>query len=319
MKERPPSSLSRFDAIAASRAGCTLFLGLVVAGCGRPILSADDARVAPGKKAKLVAYVEREAPLGLRKDIEDVAVTFSVEGQEVGRAKTNDKGRASVQCRLPSPDVSCFTARAVVDGQDLETAGRVFSWQEDRVIIAVDIDGTVSDTEYKDLILKKEDDESDPIKASRKVLTQLAADYHIMYFTARPRFLMDKTRLWLEEHQYPPGPIVMAPSIRKAIHPSGYKHRTLAGIREDWPNLLIGIGNKRGDAEAYGANEMLALIVSQADDQSFGRHAISFPDWKSLDRFLQANRAVLTDPEKLKKAVRGETLLLQPVQTWRGN
>lgn len=287
-----------------------------LAGCGRPILSADDAIVAPGEKAKLVAYVEREAPLGLRKDIEDVPVTFFVEDQEVGRAKAGDRGRATVRCRLPVLEASHFTAKATVLGQELETSGRIFSWRDDRVIIAVDIDGTISDTEFKELIFKKKDNDSDPIKASQKTLVQMAADYQIMYFTARPRLVMETTRSWLKKHEYPDGPIVMAPSIRQMMRPSEYKRRTLAAIRDDWPNLLIGIGNRRIDAAAYGANKMLVLIVADPKPEGVGDHAICFRNWKGLGEFLAANRAALTDPEKVKEAVRGELMLLQPVHAW---
>jgi hypothetical protein len=289
---------------------------LLTAGCGAPILTVEDAIASPDGTVKLVAYVEREAPLSLRKDIEHVTVTFFFDDREIGSKKVNGKGRATIEARLPSADVSRFSAFTTADGQKLEAIGEIFSWRKDRVIIAVDIDGTVSRTDYKELILKKEDNDSDPIRRSRETLWGLTSDFHILYFTARPRILLTKTRDWLREHEFPAGPMVMAPSIKQAMQPGEYKRRALAEMRKDWPNLLIGIGNNRGDATAYGASKMLSLIVRQSTDNEFGPHAIWFHDWKALREFFEANRGVLTDLKKLPDAVKGEVMLLQAVQPW---
>jgi hypothetical protein len=289
---------------------------LLAAGCGAPILTVEDALAAPDGTVKLVAYVEREAPLSLRKDVEHVTVTFFLDGREIGSEKVNGKGRATIKWQLPSPEVSRFSACTTADGQKLEASGAVFLWQKDRVIIAVDIDGTISRTDYKELILKKQDNDSDPIKRSRDTLHRISQDYHILYFTARPRILLTKTRDWLREHEFPSGPMVMAPSIKQAMQPGEYKRRALAAMHKDWPNLLIGIGNRRADASAYGASKMLSLIVRESTDKEFGPHAIWFRDWQTLGKFFEANREVLTDPKQVEDAIKGEVMLRQAVPRW---
>ena len=308
---------------AAHRAGMVAWWMAVIvatgplAGCGAPVLTVEDALALPDGMVKLVAYVEREAPLSLRKDVEHVTVTFYADGEEIGREEVNSKGRATIKFRPSSPTISRFSAQTLADGQTLRATGEIFHWEEDRVTIAVDIDGTLSHTEYKELILKKEDNESGPIKGARETLQSLTRDYHILYFTARPRILMTKTRTWLREHDFPWGPMVMAPGLKQTMQPGEYKCRTLQALRQDWPNLLIGIGNKRGDAEAYSSSGMLSLIVRQQMDKDMGIHAIHVPDWKALSRFFDANREVLTDPARLKSAIKGETMLLQAVQPWQ--
>ena len=87
-------------------------------------------------------------------------------------------------------------------------------------------------------------------------------------------------------------------------------------LRRRWPNLLIGIGNSFHDAEAYGANQMLTVIVNPSARSAYGPHAFVFRDWTTADRFFAANRAVLTRPETLLRAIRGQIMLLRSVAPW---
>lgn len=280
-----------------------------------PILSVDDVVVMPGEKTRLVAYVEREPVLGLRKDVEDVTVRFFVGGNEIGHDETDDDGRASVKCEL-QPGTGRYEARAVVDRRTLGAEGRVFTWDEDRVIIAVDVDDTIARTDYTELIFNE--DEIDALKRSAKTLGTLAADYHLVYLTARPRFLLDKTRAWLHEKDFPAGPVITAKGLRQSARQERFKRKRLKALRKQWPTLLIGIGNKDSDAEAYGAGGILSIMLEQDDKKGdFGRHSIVLHKWKAVAHFFEANRATLTDADKLKEVIKGERMLLQPVRRWK--
>jgi hypothetical protein len=303
------TGVAKFAGVAA----CAL-----IAGCGSPVLTVEDALAAPDVTVKLVAYVEREEPLSLRKRVDHVTVTFFLDGREIAQQPVNGKGRAMVEWQLPSPEVSHFSASVGVDGQRLEASGDIFRWQSDRVIIAADIDGTLTRTEYKGLILRTEDKESGAMKGSRETLWELTKDYHILYFTARPRIVHAKTRNWLREQGFPPGPMVMAPGIRQMMQPGEYKRRALAALRKEWPNLLIGIGDKRKDADAYSASGMLSVIVRDPLEKDVGIHCVHVRDWKALSRFFTANRDVLIDPGELKEAIKGDRMLLEEVQPWQG-
>ncbi len=289
-------------------------------GCKPPILSVDDA-VTLGDKLRIVAYVEKEPVLGLRRDVEKVRVDFYLNGASVGDDKTDGDGRADVKCRLPNESVSSFEARAVVDGVELRAQGAIHRWTRDRTIIAVDIDETISKTEYRPLILEDRDKKSDPVHDSRKTLRKLSADYHIVYVTARPRFLLDKTRRWLSDEKFPRGPVVTARGLRQWMRPRQHKTRALEDLRDDWPNLLIGIGNNANDAAAYGANKMLALIIppDRKDIGDIGRHAIILRDWDAVADVFEANREVFGDRKQLERAVKGKRLLSLPVWRWDGD
>jgi len=294
-----------------------LIVGLLtlLAGCSPLILTLDDAMVESGKEARLHAYAEREPILGLRSDVKGICIEFRANGTVLGRAKTNSDGCATIKCKCP-PGLTRIEARVIKNSESPAAEAHVFEMSHERVMIAVDIDKTLSRTEYKQLILKPEDEESDPIKGSRETMRQLSKEFHIIYVTARPRFLLEKTREWLAEHEYPDGPVVVAPSVRVAIYAFEFKRKTLKALRDDWPALLIGIGDRASDADAYGANDMLTLIVARRRDEDYGPHAIVLRDWKTLREFFEQNRDDLRDPRRAKEAVKGERMLQQPIYPW---
>lgn len=301
-----------------ARRAAPLILGvLAAAGCKAPVLTVDDAVVLPGEKTRLVACVEREPVLGLCKDVEHVRVHFDVGESEIGAAKTDGEGVAEVKHKL-LPGTDNYEARVLVDGRELRTLGHVFTWDKDRVIIAVDIDHTIGQTDYEGLLgSASSEDDSDPIKHSVETLKALASDFQIVYLTGRPRFLIDKTRIWLRQQGFPAGPVITSVRVRDLVNPSEFKRQKLHDLRKSWPKLLIGIGNQPGDAEAYGANEMLTLVLPSKPEQSFGPHAIVFRNWKQVRKFFEANRAVLTNADALHDVIEGKESLLLPVPTFR--
>jgi hypothetical protein len=301
-----------------ARRAAPLILGLLaLAGCKAPLLSVDDAVVLPGEKTRLIACVEREPVLGLCKDVEQVRVHFDVDESEVGAAKTDEDGVAEVKHKL-LPGTENYEARVLVDGRELRALGRVFTWDKDRVIIVVDIDHTIEQTNYKGLLRSpNSEDDSDPIKHSVETLKALAQDFQIVYLTGRPRFLIDKTRMWLRQEGFPTGPVITSVRVRDMVNPGEFKRRKLHELRKYWPNLLIGIGNQPGDADAYGANGMLALVLPSKPEQTFGPHAVVFRDWKQVGKFFGTNRAMLTDADALHEVIEGEESLLLPVPTFK--
>ncbi len=289
---------------------------LALTACHAPVLSVDDAAVRPGAETRLSAYVERESLPWLRQDLKGTPVRFRVDGRDLGDDRTDDDGRASVERKLP-PGAEWYEARATVNGRQLYAFGRLFTWDDRRVILAVDIDHTIERTEYRSLLVDKGEDESDPLKRSADTLRALAGDFHILYLTGRPRFLLEKTRQWLKDKEFPDGPVLTAKGVRDMFRPGLFKAAELRRLRDAWPNLLIGIGDKASDADAYGSNDMLSLIVSPRPDRDFPPHAIVLRDWKTLGKFFAQNREILIDPERLKQAIRGEVMLRRPLPRYR--
>ncbi len=291
-------------------------LALAATGCSPIVLTVDDAVVMSGRETRFAAYLEREPILGAHDGFEDVTVRFVIDGREVARAETNGEGRASTLTELSTSEFSHFEAQATVGGRTVRTTGTFYTWRPDAVVIAVDIDGTIADTNFKELFLEEEDFDSDPIDGARRNLTGLAKDFHLFYLTARPRFVLDKTRRWLDRHGFPPAPVVTAHRVRDMIAQASYKRRTLVGLRERWPNVLIGIGNTDLDAEVYGASGMLTLIIDDSDEMRYRPHALVFSAWDAVGDFFTVNRGILAAADELKDAMANGRMVLKPIIPW---
>ena len=274
-----------------------------ISGCGQIILSTDDAIVRGDGRATLVANVELTRVKGVRRNLEDVEVSFHVGGRKVGYARTDEDGRAMLDTSI-RPDQRVFGVTLKHDGWWHQQPGRIFHWRPDRTIVAVDLDETVSATQYRTLLFADEDDKSIPVEGSAAALTRLAADCQIVYITGRPRFLWEKTQRWLERHGFPPGPVITAPNMTQCILQSSFKRIQLANMRETWPGALIGIGDRGADIHAYGQNGMLTLLVGGTDSVDAKRQMYRFGKWESLGEFCAANQSVLSDPKQLAAALK---------------
>ncbi len=289
---------------------------IAIQGCGPLVLSVDDCVTKGDEPVTLTALVRRQHLLGLRSRVKHVPVSFSVDGNRVGQVESDGYGRASITTKLPATLPVSFDVRSTVGGRDIEAAGRIFRWDENRVIIVVDIDHTVAATDFDRLILRAEPTSFPPIPGAQETLAKLAERYYIMYLTARPRFLLEKTRIWLGRYNFPQGPVVTAPTLSIAARPTRFKRKTLAVWRRQWPNLLIGIGNRESDTEAYAPNEMLPLIVLSSPEDKHYVSDVVFANWNAAHEFFEADQNILSDPRKLTEAIQGKLLLPQPLIPW---
>ncbi len=274
---------------------------LAAGGCIRPVLTAEDIVVRPDGVAVLVAHLEGETWPGLRKDLRG-QVRFFVDKEPLGEARAAE-GQAAIECVLPD-SANRYVARSSFLGFRQQAAGRVFRWRADRPVLVVDIDDTICDTDHDDVIFKKRDLDSSPIGESQPILAHLAGSFQIAYLTARPRFLFEKTKIWLSDHQFPHGPVFVAPGLRRMMRATDYKTAALRKLRSLWPNVAIGIGDSVVDAHAYTENEMLTLIIADEPDEDLGPSVIVLRDWAALSGFFVANHKVLTDRALLDDVLR---------------
>ena len=283
---------------------------LALAGCATPYLEIDDAVELEDGRTRFVAFTEHDRG-PFYGGVEGVEVRFLVDGSEVASASSNERGVATVMAQI-EPGGKSFEATASYGGKSFERSGKIVRWRSDEVVVACDIDATISETNLKALFFDEQDEKSKPIADSPGVLHEIARHYGLVYFTARPKFTLEKTQRWLEAHGYPEGPVFTSLSVGDLIAQAGYKRRELGKLREVFPNLLIGIGNSHADSEGYGASGMLALIVNRKGDKKYGRHEIEFNDWAQIGRFFETNRTLLRDPERLRAASQGEEMVVVP-------
>jgi hypothetical protein len=287
--------------------GLLLGIGILsVAGCA-PVafLTVDDAIVTRESEVSLVAHLQREPFPSVYKDIEDVDVHFSVAGERVGSDRTGERGRAEVNYTLPCTRIATFAAEASVKRKSLGAVGRIFSLEPEQTILVVDVDETLSVTDYKSLLWGIGRDDSAPLPGALETLVDLADNYHIVYLTARPRSLQQKTRRWLEVQGFPAGPVLAAPRLRDFLQQKRFKRRLLADKQNEWDNMLIGIGDKPTDARAYRQNDMLAIVVNPWPGQRYNDQDVVLTDWYGVAAFFREYHRLLSNPDKLGHALAG--------------
>lgn len=288
-----------------------------VSAFGDHMLALQDAIVAPDGKTRLVAYLIRESLFGIPKDIEHTEVRFFLGDHQLGSSNSGEEGMAVLECAIPDDSSLEFRAEATYSGEVMRGTARLFRWKPDKVIICVDIDDTISRTDLDDVFFDEEDEDSRPLRQSPETLQNLAEDYEILYLTARNSSLIDLTRKWLAQHGFPAAPVVVSHRKRDLLQQAEYKERILRALQKTWPNILIGIGDKGSDAEAYGERDMLTIIVLGKKRNNVGRHALIMPDWKTIQQFFKNNRQVLTNPKRCRLAIAGDEPLLQNTNRYR--
>jgi len=285
-------------------------LAIVLAGCATPHFEVDDAVALEDGSTRFAAFTERDQGPFFG-GVEGVNVHFLVDGAEVAKATSDERGVAMALAQIPRGE-SRFEAAASYSGKSFRRGGKIVQWRSDEVVVVCDIDATISATALDALFFDETDEKSQPIPDSPAVLNAIARNHGILYFTARPKFTIEKTERWLRTHGYPEAPVMTSLDVADLIAQARYKRRELGKLREVFPNLLIGIGNSHADSVGYGANGMLALIVNRKGDTLYGRHEIEFEDWKQVGRFFAANREMLSDPKRLRAAARGEEMVVVP-------
>jgi len=76
--------------------------------------------------------------------------------------------------------------------------------------------------------------------------------------------LTRKSKAWLAEGGYPPGPLLTADPAG-AISGWRFKSAKLAALRREFPATAIGIGDKLSDAQSYVDNGLTAYLIPHCD------------------------------------------------------
>ncbi len=284
-------------------------IALVSAGCGELQLTMEDVACIPGEKSIFVGQLERDSPFGIPDALEGESISFWVGSELIGVAKTDDEGRARLAADLGTRSVRDeVIARAWVGLQRVQVVRPIQSWDANTVIIAVDVDHTIAETDYEGVLLDDVDTKTTTIPGSVEALNALSRKFHVMYVTARPNFLYDETRRWLKMHGFPQAPLVMGSSTSDLVDQAELKKDLLGWRREHLPNLLIGIGDKASDAEAYDAVGMLSILLTPVEEEPEAANVFVMPDWAAIQAFFDANSETLTKPGKLADLLKRDAI-----------
>ena len=274
-------------------------VALALSGCASPyLLTVEDVVCPVGEKARLVGKLEYRGVAVLNKGIDDRDLRFVVGGQLVGDDETNDEGYARVKHRFDSPGVADLEVQ-YEDGRGRvhSALGRVFVWSQDRPVLVVDIDGTVSQTKTR-YLLGNGLDRSKPLPDAASVLGELAERFCVVYLTARPREMAVKTRRWLGDHGFPPGPVLTWDIDKYEWSATDYKKDRLDDLKDQFDHVTVGIGNAESDHKAYRKRKLLSILIDP-DAPAGGaeiERGVAVPDWAAVRRVFATNPC-LFDPE----------------------
>ena len=275
--------------------------GVLLAGCATPYFEVDEAIRFEDGSTRFVAFAQTQRGWFLG-GVSDVEVQFEADGKPVAQAVTDERGFTKA-IGVVDRATERFEATARFEGESFRREGEIVEWRSDVVIVGCDIDSTISQTKLGALFFDELDESSTPIPGSPEALTEIDRDFQLLYVTARPRFTLDKTRHWLEEHGYPRQPVVTSLAPRDALGQTGYKTRTLDSLRKHYANLLIGIGNTDIDADSYAIHGMLVLLIQPDRQAGHTGGVFHFQSWEQIGAFFRENHEILSQPARLEAAI----------------
>ena len=263
---------------------------LALCGCGSLYLVTVEDVVCPvGQKARLVGKLEYRGVAVFHKGIDDRQVRFFIDGRCMGQDDTNDEGYARIKRRFETPGRHGLEVRYDDRrGKAHAATASVFVWERDTPILVVDIDDTVAHTK-KRYLFSDGADRSRPLPAAAAVLTELAGHFNLVYLTARPRELAVKTRRWLTDHGFPPGPVLTWDVDEYEWSATEYKKDRLDDLKDCFDQVTIGIGNTEGDHKAYRKRRLLTILIDPGQPPARIECGVRLPDWTAVRSLFGTN------------------------------
>ncbi len=257
-------------------------------------LTGYDALALPGERVRLRAKVERDGPGFINPDLDGIEIEFlrlnapepprdfpdpgappPAEAVRAGGAASGKDGVAAIDIDAPAvPGDHRFWARLRDPNRltlkDAAVPIHLVVMPPDQPIVITDIDNTIARTKLGPLLDDKPD-QVEPLPDAAWVLTALSRGGTIIYITARPSYLTQRTKRWLFTHKFPAGPVFlrdMGAEYRSLNFDEGeFKRAFIADrIRKKWKEIRWGFGNTSNDLLGYCENGIRTILVEAAPD-----------------------------------------------------
>lgn len=224
----------------------------------------------------------------ISKDLEDERVAVWIDDcagwRALGEPLTNSDGRIAVP--VPASVVTTpgvYEARFQVLGDRSMTTAHVWLLPAGTRIALTDIDGTMTSSD-SELFQQIFDGSHVPVAYPGAVdlTTAHAGRGHVvLYLTGRPYYLMQRSRTWLTDLGFAPGPLHVTDSNGEALPTEGgvgdFKKQYIAGLLAAGYQVDVAYGNASTDVYAYlGAGlpaDRVWIIGSNGGAQ--GTHAVA--------------------------------------------
>lgn len=263
------------------RIAAIVLIAAALGGCsGKYILTVPD-QVAPADgHAPAVVRLQQYEFGSLRRRIEDALLRFSVASLTEKGAFTDELGFAAMAAAVPAKPgkYELLVQMQNAAGDEVAAKAPVYVWAKDSEIVAIDADSLpMSDVGETSL--------------TRKALSRIAVDAHIIYLTRRHAEDVHLVRDALQNARMPDGPVlvwrqsywhlVRTGRLRmpKLVY-EAHLVSDLSLLREIFSGLKIGISSSRSAIEAFSAAGMSPLVVGGARSKYSSQ--IQGASWSSL-------------------------------------
>ncbi len=166
-----------------------------------------------------------------------------------------------------APVVGVTVRYAVLQPEPSCATHYTFNLDAGTKVVLADIDETLTQSD-DELLLQVADGAYDPVEKKGAVaLAQAwaAKGYQMIYLTARPHLFRSETRRWLDDHDFPVGPVITAPKLVSGDTARAYKAAWVSRIKVElgW-DLVAVYGNAASDIDAYadaGIDKSVTFII----------------------------------------------------------
>lgn len=248
-------------------------------------MECDDVLVPVGQEAKITARLNLKDVFNLRFRLTGRVISFHVDGEEIGEARTGWEGCATmVFTPLREKEYRLVASCRGADRSPPAVAeATIFSRSTKREALILDIDRTLSGcSTFASMIRGSK--RIPPLNDAVEVTRALARKYDPIVVTARKTYVRRKTKRWLAEKGFPAWPIYFSSFFGSPISHERFKTELIRELKQVWRNITIGIGDRDFDARAYLANGLRAIILREKGPCPRG--AVMVSNWKSIGKLL---------------------------------
>lgn len=258
---------------------------------GQEIISAFDVLALPGESISLEAKLEGAGLWGFRPDISGGELVFRRDGEEAGRARTDDDGRAKLVLSRAAEGESLVKVARASEKLSSDASAELFIAVRtaETPMVIVDIDGTIADVSALKVIWKnarKNYTDIRPLPNAVEVMGKLASRFKILYLTHREEMFLPLTKTWLRELGFPRAPVFFSRFPEETWSGEKYKTERIRQLKARWPGIFLGIGDRVEDGKAYAANALEAYIIRDESDPDPTDRVRYVKGWSEIEEAL---------------------------------
>lgn len=245
---------------------------LILNGCASNYkLTVEDTLARPGERTRLAGRLLVMESTVLNQKPSKQELGFYIDNLFVGINETNRDGYATV-AYYPKK-IGTFHVKAIYNAKtyQAQARGRLFVWNRNDPILVVDVDSTAQSKKHATVPFVDQD-ASTPAPGASETLRELSRQFRIVYLTNHPRETIPSTRTWLEQNDFPAGPVLVW-EIEK--------------LQTDFAAIRVGIGTTDQDFQQYREHKIFSILLDPDRSPAPIDGGIRVSDWPAVLKSLR--------------------------------